>query len=42
MNSLNCEYRANKRSWMIAVLCEEYIRWLDKKNAWEKNSLGGG
>ncbi|GKD13484.1 CENP-B homolog protein 2-like protein [Tanacetum coccineum] len=31
LNSLNCEYRANKRAWMTGVLFEEYVRQLDKK-----------
>ncbi|KAJ0034129.1 hypothetical protein Pint_25249 [Pistacia integerrima] len=26
MNNLNCQYRANKRLWMIGVLFEEYVR----------------
>ncbi|GKA79474.1 CENP-B homolog protein 2-like protein [Tanacetum coccineum] len=35
LNSLNCEYRANKRAWMTGVLFEEYVRLkLDKKKAW--------
>ncbi|GKF81012.1 CENP-B homolog protein 2-like protein, partial [Tanacetum coccineum] len=31
LNSLNCEYHANKRAWMTGVLFEEYVRQLDKK-----------
>ena len=29
MNSLDCEYRANKQVWMIGLLIEEYVRWMD-------------
>ena len=29
MNSLTCQYRANKQAWMTGVLFEEYARWLD-------------
>ena len=38
LNSLNCEYRANKRAWMTGVLFEEYVRQLDKKWLEEKFS----
>lgn len=31
MNSLDCEYRANKRAWMTGLLFEEYVRWLDEQ-----------
>lgn len=31
MNSLNCQYCANKRAWMTGVLFEEYVRWLDEQ-----------
>ncbi|XP_076903200.1 CENP-B homolog protein 2-like [Bidens hawaiensis] len=31
LNSLNCEYHANKRAWMTGVLFEEYVCQLDKK-----------
>jgi hypothetical protein len=29
MNSLDCEYHANKKAWMTGLLFEEYVRWLD-------------
>ena len=31
MNSLDCEYHANKRAWITGLLFEEYVRWLDKQ-----------
>ncbi|XP_027351220.1 uncharacterized protein LOC113862331 [Abrus precatorius] len=30
MNSLNCQYRANKKAWMTSVLFDEYVRSFDQ------------
>jgi hypothetical protein len=28
---LGIHYRFNKRKWMTGLICEEYLRWLDRK-----------
>ena len=30
MNSLDCQYRANKKAWMTSVLFDEYVRSFDQ------------
>ncbi|KAM3305917.1 hypothetical protein P3S67_012786 [Capsicum chacoense] len=31
LGSMDCEYRANKRAWMIGILFQEYVQQLDAK-----------
>lgn len=35
LSSMNCEYHANKRAWMIGILFQKYVRQLDG-NGWKK------
>lgn len=36
IESLNCEYRHNKKAWMTTLIMEEYLRWFDSQMSGRK------